>query len=137
MIQRHQTSQVLSFFSLSKLKHSQLKRLHESIPIGLRELNFYRNLDMEHYPTFSDSEKINSDEENDDISIVISYVEEEKIVKTNRKHMPGGLKARWSPKEMEIMDHIVSINFIDPKLHIQNTCAKLKEILFQIVLSNI
>lgn len=115
LIQRLQTSQVLSFFSLSKLKHSQLKRLHESIPIGLRELNFYRNLDMEHYPTFSDCENINSDEENEDISIVTSYIEE-KIVKTNRKHMPGGLKARWSPTEMEIMDHIVSINFIDAKI---------------------
>lgn len=37
---------------------------------------------------------------NGNISIVTSFVEEEEeIVKTNRKHMSGGLRARCTPKE--------------------------------------
>lgn len=76
-----------------------MKWLYELILIGFWELNFYCNLDMEYYFIFLDLEKINLDEENDDIFIVISYVEEEKIVKINRKYMFGGLKVWCILKE--------------------------------------
>lgn len=77
---------------------------------------------MEYYFIFLDCENINLDEENEDIFIVISYIEE-KIVKINRKYMFGGLKVWWLLIEMEIMDYIVSINFIDVKIvYIEYLC---------------
>lgn len=53
---------------------------------------------MEYYFIFLDCENINLDEENEDIFIVISYIEE-KIVKINRKYMFGGLKVWCILKE--------------------------------------
>jgi hypothetical protein len=107
MIHHLQNYQVLSFFSLSELKHYHLKRLHEFIPIDHRELNSYYNLELEPVPTFPDTEDIEAVKENDDIAIVTNY-EEENIVKAKRKHLPGNFKARWSLQEMEIMDNIIN-----------------------------
>lgn len=114
-IQLLQSCEILSFFSLPKLRHLLLKRLHESIPIHIHESEITYDFEIQPLEIFSEQEVIQTIE-NTDVDSVSDIAVDDNVTKMLRIHLPAGNKARWTSTEMEVMDNVLTLNCQNTKL---------------------
>lgn len=103
-----QSNEVLSVFMLPAVKHLNLSRMHESLPIAFPEY-LIRKSDME------EKTSAESDSECETMEVDNENTIQETIAKVNRKHLTAGLKGKWSSSEIEILDFVLSLGLKSEK----------------------